>query len=45
MGAKGLWRHVEGTATVAVPFVLSNGIPMLADGKTPVSDDQVEAEE
>ena len=44
MGAKGLWRHmIEGTATALVPFVLSNGIPMLADGKMPASDDQIEA--
>jgi hypothetical protein len=35
MGKKGLWKHVEGTATALVPFITSNGIPMLADGKTP----------
>jgi len=35
MGAKGLWRHVEGTAIAPVPFVVTEGKPMLADGKTP----------
>src|SRR5277367_1500189 len=45
MGAKGLWRHVEGTATAPVPFVVNNGIPMLADGKTPATEDQIEAKE
>ena len=34
MRVKGLWRHVEGTATAPVPFAMSNSIPMLADGKT-----------
>ena len=34
MGAKGLWRHIEGTATAPVPFAVTNGIPMLSDGKT-----------
>jgi len=37
MGAKGLWRHVEGTAVAPVPFVVTEGKPMLSDGKTPVS--------
>src|ERR1700678_3350939 len=45
MGAKGLWRHVEGTATAPVPFAVSNGIPMLADGKTPANEDQIENKE
>jgi gag-polypeptide of LTR copia-type len=45
MGAKGLWRHVEGTSIVPVPFIMSNGIPMLADGKTPATEDQIEAKE
>ena len=45
MGVKGLWRHVEGTATVPVPFVMSEGIPMPADGKTPASEDQKELKE
>ena len=29
MGAKGLWRHVEGSATAPVPYAVSNSIPML----------------
>ena len=45
MGAKGLWRHVEGTATVPVPYAVSNGIPMLSDGKTAAMEDQIEAKE
>ena len=45
MGAKGLWRHIEGTTTAPVLFVMSNSIPMLADGKMPASDDQIEAKE
>lgn len=44
MGAKGLWRHVLGIATAPVPFV-SDSIPMLADGKTPAMEDQIEAKE
>ena len=45
MGAKGLWRHVLGNSTAPVPYVMSNSIPMLADGKTPATEDQVEAKE
>jgi hypothetical protein len=45
MGAKGLWRHVLGTATAPVPYVITQGIPVLPDGKTPASEDQVEAKE
>ena len=45
MGAKGLWRHVEGTATVPVPFAIINGKPMLSDGKTPATEDQIDAKE
>src|ERR1700678_4163317 len=45
MGAKGLWRHVLGTATAPVPYVVSKGIPMLADGTTPAMEDQIEAKE
>ena len=43
MGAKGLWRHVEGTATAPVPFAVMNGIPMLSDGKTAATEDQIDA--
>ena len=45
MGAKGLWRHMEGTATALVPFILSDGVPMLADGKTKATEDQIELKE
>jgi Reverse transcriptase (RNA-dependent DNA polymerase)/gag-polypeptide of LTR copia-type/GAG-pre-integrase domain len=45
MGAKGLWRHVLGTATAPVPYVVTQGIPMLHDGKTPATEDQIEAKE
>src|SRR5271168_4502002 len=45
MGAKGLWRHVEGTAVAPVPFAVSDGIPMLSDGKTKATEEQVEAKE
>jgi hypothetical protein len=37
MGSKGLWRHVKGTATASVLYAVSNGIPMLIDGKTPAT--------
>ena len=36
---------MQGTATVPVPFIVCNGIPMLADGKTPATEDQIEAKE
>jgi hypothetical protein len=45
MGVKGLWRHVKGTASAPVPFVTSNGITLLADRKTPATEDQIEAKE
>ena len=45
MGAKGLWRHVQGTAVVPVPYIVTNGIPVLSDGKTVAMEDQIEAKE
>jgi gag-polypeptide of LTR copia-type len=45
MGVKGLWRHVEGTATVPVPFAITNGILMLSNGKTSAMEDQIDAKE
>ena len=45
MGSKGLWRHVEGTATAPVLYAVSKGIPMLNNGKTPATDDQIELKE
>ena len=44
MGAKGLWRHIEGSASTPVPFILSDSIPVL-DKKTPATEDQIEAKE
>ena len=45
MGAKGLWRHNKGTAITPVPYVISGGIAMLSDGKTPASEEQLETKE
>jgi gag-polypeptide of LTR copia-type len=45
MGAKGLWRHVEGTASAPVPFPMTDGVAMLADGKTVATEDQLEQKE
>jgi hypothetical protein len=45
LGAKGLWRHVLGTAIAPKPYVLVAGVPVLADGKTPASEDQIESKE
>ena len=45
MGAKGLCRHVLGTAIAPVPYVMNNGVPMLADRKTPATEDQIELKE
>ena len=45
MGAKGLLQHILGNAIVPVLYAVSNGIPMLADGKTPATKDQIEFKE
>ena len=45
MGLKGLWRHVLGTAVAPRPFMLLNGTPVLADGKTEATEEQIEARE
>jgi len=45
MGSKGLWRHVEGTAIAPRPYMLLNVIPVLSDGKTKATDEQVETKE
>ena len=45
MGARGLWRHVEGKATVPKPYELVNGIQVLQDGKTKATEDQIERKE
>ena len=36
MGSRGLWRHVEGVAVVPKLYLIADGIPVLADGKTTV---------
>ena len=45
MGSKGLWRHVEGLAVAPKPYVVADRIPVLADGKTPATDEQIESKE
>ena len=45
MGSKGLWRHVEGKAVAPKPYTLVNNIPVLSDGKTPATEEQIEARE
>src|SRR5882762_2129754 len=45
MGAKALWRHVEGTAVAPKPYTEKNGVLLLADGNTPATDEQIEAKE
>ena len=44
LGAKGLWRHVVGTAIATEPYAMVNGVPVLKDG-TPATDKEVEANE
>ena len=45
MGSKGLWRHVLGTAIALKPCALLAGVPVVADGKTPAMEKQVELKE
>ena len=45
MGVKGLWRHMEGTATTPVLYAMSNGVAMLADRKMAAFEDQIENKE
>ena len=45
MGSKGLWIHVEGKATVPKPYGLMSDIPVLSDGKTPATEEQIKAKE
>ena len=37
MGAKGLWRNIEGTATVPKLYTVVNVISVTSDGKTPAT--------
>ena len=45
MGAKGLWKHVEGKVTPPKPYAEINGIAVLSDGKTQAMEEQIEARE
>ena len=45
LGLKGLWRHVEGTAIAPKPYVLVAGVPVLVDGMTQATEDQIKARE
>ena len=45
LDVKGLWRHVVGTAIVLKPYAVVARVPVLADGTTQASDDQVELKE
>src|SRR5271170_2415768 len=45
LGSKGLWRHVLGTALAPKPYRLLDGIPVVADGKTPATEEQIESKD
>src|SRR5882762_8395763 len=45
LGTKGLWRHVLGTAIAPIPYTLASGVPVLKDGTTPATEDQIESKE
>ena len=45
LGSKGLWRHVLGTAIAPKPYEVISGVPVIADGKTPATEDQIESKE
>src|ERR1700720_717471 len=45
MGSKGLWRHVEGNAVVPKAYTVVGGVPVTSDGKTPATEEQIEARE
>ena len=45
LGSKGLWRHVKGTAIAPKLYVLVAGVPVLVDGTTQATEDQIEARE
>ena len=45
LGMKGLWRHIVGTAIAPKPYAVVARVPVLADGITQASDDQVESKE
>ena len=37
MGAKALWRHMEGTALAPTPYIVKDGVHLLVDLKTPAT--------
>jgi hypothetical protein len=43
MGVKGVLRIVDGNAIVLVMYNLVNGMYVTSDGKTPASEDQIDA--
>ena len=45
MGSRGLWRHVEGVAVAPKPYLVMDGILVLADGKTMATEEQLESKE
>ena len=45
MGLKGLWRHIEGIAVMPKLYAIVDGVPVLSDGKTPTTEEQIEAHE
>lgn len=45
MESKGLWKHVLGKATSPKPYIEVNGVAVLADGKTPATEEQIDARE
>ena len=45
MGSRAHWRHVEGVAVVPKLYVVADGTPVLADGKTAATEEQLEAKE
>ena len=45
LGSKGLWRHVKGTAIAPKPYALVARVPVLVDGMTQATEDQIKARE
>jgi hypothetical protein len=45
MGAMGLWRHVEGKVVALKEYAVVNGVPVISDGKTPATEEQIEVKE
>ena len=45
MGSKGQWRHMEGLVVAPKPYIIADGIPVLSDGKTQATEEQLETKE